>query len=272
MRTLFLFILWPVMMFSQNKTMIKDLNSVQKNLLMGLVKEDAKVSIFSVQHQRYLDSILTILPKDAFYWQQKAMPLFKQRKYELGMEYLDKAVELDTTDHYKEYRAFIRCLFQKNYTVALNEFKELSKKSENGVVMDHSYSFWMALCYLQLNEFDLSRQYMEKAVAFGRKHDFVNPYEMFYLGVIEYETGNYSVAIEYFDNSLKYYKDFADAKYYKAMSLLKMNKKREAKLWFQESKNNFEKGNSFNEGNSLYEPFPYQVFRFTYAYSEEYFK
>ncbi|REC61982.1 hypothetical protein DRF65_13220 [Chryseobacterium pennae] len=266
------FLLFPVIIFSQSRTMTKDLNDVQKKIFMNLLKEDAKVSVFSVQHQLYLDSIITIVPKEAFFWQQKAMPLFKQRKYELGMEYLNKAVELDTTDHYKEYRAFIKCLFQKNYTGALSEFEELSKKYESGTVMDHPYSFWMALCYLQMNRFDLSRQYMEKAVAFGRKRDFVNPYEMFYLGVIEYETDNYSKAAAYFDVSLKYYKDFADAKYYKAMSLLKMNKNEEAKVLFQESKENFEKGNSFNEGNSLYESFPYQVFRFTYAYSEKYFK
>ncbi|WP_347217216.1 tetratricopeptide repeat protein [Chryseobacterium sp.] len=266
------FFLFPAILFSQSRNMTSDLDDAHKKIFMNLIKEDAKVSVFSIQHQQYLDSILTILPKEAFFWQQKAMSLLKQRKYELGMEYLDKAVELDATDHYKEYRAFIKCLFQKNYTGALKEFEELSKKYESGVVMDHPYSFWMALCYLQMNKFDLSRQYMEKAVAFGRKHDFVNPYEMFYLGVIEYETGNYSAALEHFDTSLKYYKDFADAKYYKAMSLLKMNKKGEAKIWFLESKENFEKGNSFNEGNSLYEPFPYQVFRFTYAYSEEYFK
>ncbi|MEG0929009.1 tetratricopeptide repeat protein [Chryseobacterium sp.] len=272
MRILFLLSFFPIIMFSQSSTMTKDLNDAQKNVFLNLIREDSKVSIFSVQHQQYLDSILAILPKEAFFWQQKAMPLFKQKKYELGMMYLDKAVELDKTNHYKEYRAFIKCLFQKDYMSALNEFKELSKENENGAVMDHPYGFWMGLCYLQLNQFDLSRQFMEKAVSFGRKYNVVNPYEMFYLGVIEYETGNYSKAIEYLDISLKHYKGFADATYYKALSLAKQNKGEEAKALFLESKESFEKGISFNEGNSLYETFPYQVSRFTYAYSEKFFK
>ncbi|MGU3376567.1 tetratricopeptide repeat protein [Chryseobacterium sp. M5A1_1a] len=272
MKTLFLSAFFPIIMFSQNSTMTKGLNDAQKKIFLDLVKEDSKESIFSVQHQQYLDSILVILPKEAFFWQQKAMPLFKQKKYELGMKYLDKAVELDETNHYKEYRAFIKCLFQKNYTDALNEFKELSKENEDGAVMDHPYGFWIALCYLQLNQFDLSREYMEKAVSFGRKYNVVNPYEMFYLGVIEYETGNYTKAIEYLDVSLKYYRDFADAKYYKSLSLAKLNREVEAKALFMESKRNFEKGTSFNEGNSLYENFPYQVSRFTYMYSEKFFK
>lgn len=272
MRILFLIVFFPVIVLSQSRTMAKDLTDVQKKFLLNLIKEDSKVSIFSIQHQQYLDSILTLLPKEAFFWQQKAMPLFKQRKYELGMKYLDKAVELDSGDHYKEYRAFIKCLFQKKYTEALYEFEELSKKHTDGTIMDHPYSFWMALCYLQLNEFDLSRQYMEKAVAFGKKNDFVNPYEMFYLGVVDFEEGNYLKAIEYFNVSLEYYRNFADAKYYKALSLLKINNEVEAKKLLKESKEDFEKGHSFNEGNSLYEPFPYQVSRFVYAYSEEIFK
>ncbi|AZA77312.1 hypothetical protein EG347_07230 [Chryseobacterium sp. G0186] len=272
MRILFLLACFPIIMFSQSNTMTKDLNDAQKKVFLNLIKEDSKVSIFSVQHQQYLDSILAILPKEAFFWQQKAMPLFKQKKYELGMTYLDKAVELDKTNHYKEYRAFIKCLFQKDYVSSLNEFKELSKENEAGAVMDHPYGFWMALCCLQLNQFDLSRQYMEKAVLFGRKYNVVNPYEMLYLGIIEYETGNYSNAVEYLDISLKHYKNFADAEYYKALSLNKLNKGLEAKTLFLKSKKDFEAGITFNEGNSLYEAFPYQVSRFTYAYSEKFFK
>ncbi|MGE8528020.1 tetratricopeptide repeat protein [Chryseobacterium rhizosphaerae] len=268
MKTFLLFVLFPVILFSQTSTMMKNLDDTQKKILLNLVKEDAKVSIFSIQHQQYLDSILIILPKEAFFWQQKAMPLFKQKKYELGMVYLNKAVELDKTNHYKEYRAFIKCVFQKNYTEALNEFKALSEENENGVIMDHPYTFWMALCYLQLNQFDVSKRYMEKAVVFGKKYNEVNPYEMFYLGVIEYEKGNYQEAIKNLDISLKYYKDFADAKYYKALSLARTDKKEEAGKLLLESKENFETGKSFNEGNSLYETFPYQVSRLSYVSME----
>ncbi|MDR6919206.1 tetratricopeptide repeat protein [Chryseobacterium sp. 2987] len=271
MKILLVLILFPALLFSQIGNMMKGLDDTQKKIVLNLIKEDAKVALFSVQHQLYLDSILIFLPKEAFLWQQKAMPLFKQRKYELGMTYLDKAVELDTTNHYREYRAFIKCIFQKSYLEALHEFEELSKVNQDGVVMDHTYSFWMALCCLQLNKFGLSKQYMEKGVAFGKKHNIVNPYEMFYLGIIEYETGNYSKAIEYLNASLLHYKNFADAKYYKALALAKMNKQEEAEKLFRESEKNFKEGYSFNEGNSLYEMFPYQVSEVTYKYTEAFF-
>lgn len=261
-----LMLFFPFLIFSQNGNMIKDLDAIQKKKFLNLVNKDSKVSVLSIQHQANLDSIITILPKDPFFWQQKAMPLFKQKKYELGMRYLDKAVELDYTDHYREYRAFIKCVFQKSYRESLDEFTYLVKiNGENGVIMDHTYSFWIGLCYLQLNEFEKSREFIEKAISFGKKNNFVNPYELFYLGIIEFETGNYSKAIENLDQSLEQYENFSDAKYYKALSLINLNKKAQGQILLLEAKSDFKNGFTFNEGNSLYEQFPYQVNDFVFT-------
>ena len=69
------------------------------------------------KYQKYIDSALAILPKDPFLLQQKAIPFFKMKKYELGIKYLDKAVENDNQyDKYSAYRAFIKCIFQKIMT------------------------------------------------------------------------------------------------------------------------------------------------------------
>ncbi|WP_193813074.1 tetratricopeptide repeat protein [Kaistella flava (ex Peng et al. 2021)] len=253
--------------------MIKELDGAQKKIFLELITNDAKVSLFSIQHQLYLDSLIAILPKEPFFWQQKAMPLFKQKKYELGMKYLDKAIELDPTDHYREYRAFIKCVFQKNYSESLEEFNYLTKiNGDDGVIMDHPYSFWMGLCYLQLNEFDKAKNFIEKSIVFGQKNNFVNPYELFYLGIIEYEKENYQNAINNFNKSLEQYENFSDAKYYKALSLLNLNKKEEGQILLLEANNDFKNGFTFNEGNSLYEQFPYQVSNFMYMFATGYQK
>ncbi|SFC29020.1 Tetratricopeptide repeat-containing protein [Kaistella jeonii] len=256
----------PFLVYSQNEKMIRGLDGNQKKMLLNLLRKDATVSIFSRQHQYYLDSILTILPEDPFFWQQKAMPLFKQKKYELGMTYLNKAVDLDDSNHYREYRAFIKCIFQKSYLESLAEFNYLAEiNGSNGVIMDHIYDFWKGLCYLQLNDFATSKTFIEKSVAFGLKNDIVNPYEMFYLGVIEFETGNYFKAIENLDKSLKLYPNFSDAKYFKALSLMNLNETAKAEILLLEAQNDLQNGFTFNEGNSLYEQFPYQVTGFMYA-------
>lgn len=275
MKTIFkIFILFfPFLVFSQNLNMIKELDATQKKIFLELVTKDSKVSLFSVQHQLYLDSLIAILPKEPFFWQQKAMPLFKQKKYELGMKYLDKAVELDSKNHYREYRAFIKCVFQKNYSESLEEFNYLTKiKDENGIIMDHPYSFWMGLCYLQLNEFDKAKNFIEKSIAFGQKNNYVNPYELFYLGIIDYEKGNYQNAINNFNKSLEQYGSFSDAKYYKALCLINLNKIEEGEILLLEANKDFKNGFSFNEGNSLYEQFPYQVNNFLFLYANSYIK
>ena len=41
-------------------------------------------------------------PTNAYLWQQKAMPFFKQKKYELGLQYLDSAIKYDQTN-YEDY-------------------------------------------------------------------------------------------------------------------------------------------------------------------------
>lgn len=264
---------FPFLLFSQNSSMIKELDATQKKIFLELVTKDAKVSLFSVEHQLYLDSLIAILPKEPFFWQQKAMPLFKQKKYELGMKYLDKAIELDSTNHYREYRAFIKCIFQKNYSESLEEFNYLTKiNGDYGIIMDHPYSFWIGLCYLQLNEFDKAQKFIEKSIAFGQKNNFVNPYELFYLGIIEYEKGNYQNAINNLNKSLEQYEKFSDAKYYKALSLINLNKKEEGEILLLEAQKDFKNGFSFNEGNSLYEQFPYQVNNFLFGYANNYIK
>lgn len=264
---------FPFLLFSQNSSMIKELDGAQKKIFLELVTKDAKVSLFSVEHQLYLDSLIAILPKEPFFWQQKAMPLFKQKKYELGMKYLDKAIELDSTNHYREYRAFIKCIFQKNYSESLEEFNYLTKiNGDYGIIMDHPYSFWIGLCYLQLNEFDKAQKFIENSIAFGQKNNFVNPYELFYLGIIEYEKGNYQNAINNLNKSLEQYEKFSDAKYYKALSLINLNKKEEGEILLLEAQKDFKNGFSFNEGNSLYEQFPYQVNNFLFGYANNYIK
>jgi tetratricopeptide (TPR) repeat protein len=123
---------------------------------------------------------------------------------------------------------------------------------------------------LQLNEFQLSKKYIEKSIAFGKSNNFISPYEMFYLGIIEFEIGNYTKAIEDLNISLYDYKNFADAKYYKALSLDKIQRHTDAQKLFLESKLDFKNGFTFNEGNSLYEQYPYQVSQFTYTYTEKF--
>lgn len=218
--------------------------------------------LYSVKRQNYLDSILMIVPTSAYAWQQKAMPLFKQKKYELGMAFLDSAVKYDKTDHYLEYRAFIKCIFQKNYSDAIEDFKSVSKLKGNAYVMDHTYEFYQGICYLQLNQFERAEKLFSKNIEEDIKklgEEWVSSTVRFYQGICFYELGFIDRAVLSFDKCLKQYSNFADAKYYKAICLVELGKKKEALVLIKDAQNDLQKDFKFPEANAVYETYPYQV-------------
>ena len=120
-----------------------------------------KYPLYSQERQRCLDAGLEKDPTIAYLWQQKAMPLFKQGKYEAGMEYIDKAVEIDP-QRWQPYRAVIKVIFAKTYKAGITDFQDLLEKYGNAYVMDHTYKFHIGLSYLQLNEFEKAEAIFEE--------------------------------------------------------------------------------------------------------------
>ena len=220
---------------------------------------------FAPEYQLYLDSAIAINPNMAYLYQQKAMPLFKQGKYELGMKSLDKAVELEPNE-YLDYRAFIKCIFAKTYEAAITDFQQAKKLiAEHGVVMDHSYDFYIGLCYLQRSDFPQALSYFEKSIDHMRKlngENWIHYLDQFYAGIALQELNRNEEALTYFNQALKSYPAFSDAKYYKTISLYKTGKIEEAKKCLDECEADLKKGFTINEDNAIYEKYPYQIKQF----------
>lgn len=196
----------------------------------------------------------------AYLWQQKAMPYFKAKKYEVGMEFIDKAVKYDK-ESYLPYRAFIKCIFAKTYKDAIIDFEECKRSYGNSYVMDHTYDFYISLCYLQLNEYQKAEILLDKYVddmfqELGE--DWVHPTALFYSGISKYELEKYSEAIIQFDRALKDHSNFADANYYKSVCLAKLGKREDAKTAFNKYVEDAKMGYTMNEDNIVYEIYPYQ--------------
>lgn len=222
-----------------------------------------KYNYFSREWQIYLDSAIQMNPTVAYYYQQKAMPLFKQRKYETGMPFLNKAVQLDSLQ-YIDYQAFMKCIFSKDYSGAIKDFS-LSKKikGEFAHVMDHSYDFYTGLCYLQLNDFKKAVDHITRSIDYTKKtsgNSWVHYLDLFYLGIAYMELQNYQEAIKFFDQSLAVYTNFSDAEYYKAFSVAKLAKFDAATELLKQSAAHFKQGYTINEDNVYYEKYPYQVY------------
>jgi len=197
----------------------------------------------------------------ALLWQQRALPLWKTHKYELALECYNKAVLYDRRN-YLGRRGFLKCIFQKNYRDAITDMETAEQEFGYGYQNDHSYRFYIALCHLQLNEFERAEQILQKEfekVIKARGADWIHYLELFYMGVVQYELRKYDKAILYFDKALFIYKNFSDAQYYKGICLLQKGEREQAKTIMLEAKSNSEKGYTINEDDSFYETYPYQV-------------
>jgi tetratricopeptide (TPR) repeat protein len=127
--------------------------------------------------------------------------------------------------------------------------------------MDHTFGFYLGLCYLQLNEYQKAEQLLKQYNddIFKNRQGLEHPTALFYYGIAKYELQKWEEAIIEFDRALKQYPNFSDVKFYKAMCLIKINKEKEAMTLLDEGKSDAEKGYTINEDNTVYEKYPYQV-------------
>lgn len=249
--------------FSQNSNATKEVKEkqqaiVDEYLTNCALKYDYRILMFD--RQACIDEGLKKDSTIAYLWQQKAMPLFKTRKYEAGMVFLDKAVKYDE-NRWLDYRAFIKCIFAKTYKDAIVDFEKCKEKFGNSYVMDHTYDFHIGLCYLQLNEFQKAEQIFKKDTdeqvkRLGEAHHL----DLFYYGISLYEQLKYNEAIIIFDRALKQYPRFSDVKFYKSIAMIRASQPRElADLLIEEAKKDLNSGYTINEDQIYYEMYPYQI-------------
>lgn len=222
-----------------------------------------KLYYHAPEWQECLDGMLQRDSTVAYFWQQKAMPYFKARKYEAGMVFQDKAVAYDINQ--LPYRAFIKCIFAKTYRDAITDFENSLKLYGNGYEMDHTYNFYIAVCYIQLNEFAKAEAILEKELrnTIDKKGgDNAHHLDLFYYGISKFEQKKWEEAIAVFDRALKLYPEFSDVKFYKSRCLSRLDKKEEALKAYNEARADYKAGYTINEDNAVYELYPYQITRY----------
>lgn len=163
-------LLFSIQCHSQTKT-IEEKKSNQKAIIQEYVYECAQNYNYNYDMKEWQSCLDAGLKKDstiAYLWQQKAMPYFKIKKYEVGMEYIDKSVKYDA-DRYLPYRGFIKCIFARTYHEAIIDFEESIEKWGDYYIMDHTYSFYIGLSYLQLNEFEKAETYFMNTITNKKK-------------------------------------------------------------------------------------------------------
>ncbi len=229
-----------------------------------LVNGAWKLPIYSTAFQQKIDEALAIDSTYAYLWQQKAMPLYKQQKYQVGKPFLDKAVLYDEKEHL-DYRGFMKCIFSKDYRGAIEDFSKYKATYGYGYEMDHTYDFYIGLSHLQLNNFEEAIKFLEASIAYdieksGQKTGHY--LDKFYLAIANQEIENYERSVSLLNEVLDDYDKFSDAKYYLGVSLLRMGQKEQAMELFKQAKVDFENGYTITEDNADYEKYPYQILHY----------
>ncbi|MCC9072302.1 tetratricopeptide repeat protein [Flavobacterium sp. F-65] len=238
-------------------------NEAQEAIIKQSLDSCAYKYNYTFQMQEWQNCIDNGLKKDstiAYLWQQKAMPYFKCQKYEVGMSFLDKAVLYDKQE-WLPYRGFMKCIFTKTYRDAIKDLEECIKLYGNGYRMDHTYSFYIGLCHLQLNEYDKAEKIFDDYVndIYKNRQQLEHPTAYFYQAIAKYELKKWDEAIAILDKAIKIYPQFSDAKYYKAICWFKLGRsKDEISALATEARADAAKGFSINEDNTIYETYPYQ--------------
>ena len=233
-------------------------------------KKANSVPLFSLARQRYLDSALAIQPWNAYFWQQKSMPLSKQYKHELAQPYIDSAVKY-SPQKYLDYRGYMYCVFCYQYKDAIRDLHDAKALNGNSGVMDHPYNFYIGLSHLQLNNFDSCKYYMRMCIDERHKQSglapnaepvWTHPLHWFYLSLAEYELADTVGAIRDMKQCLALNPTFPDAHYQMSFYYAHNGMPEEALTHALAADSLDRKGYSMNEDGGRYVLFPYQFNRF----------
>ena len=140
---------------------------------------------------------------DSDEYMEYSVHLNKAGDFENGFKYLNKAVELEPEMHLG-YRGWIRLRKMRDFDKALTDFKRLDSLTPNFVdaPWGENIDFLRGECYYGKKDYKKAIELFNLNVK-NNKEDWVDIHTFVYLGLCEYELGNYEKAISEFERALK---------------------------------------------------------------------
>ncbi|MDT0620709.1 tetratricopeptide repeat protein [Croceitalea vernalis] len=144
------------------------------------------------------------------------------------------------------WRGYLYLYFYRDYKKAIADFNASDTLTKHiDYPQGHSVDFWRGIAYLGLKDYDNSITYWDKHIKKETEdtgEDWVELEAFLYRGIAHYESGNNQKAMKDFNKAIQYFKQTADAKYYKAKILLVQNKKEAAQKMINEAMIDFNSG------------------------------
>ena len=223
-----------------------------------------RISYLSPRWGSYCDSLIAACPNIAYAYQQKAMPLIKCGDYAKAFPLIDKAVALDA-NKWLAYRGFLKCIFTKDYTGALVDFRRVAQLKPNGREMDHTYAFFAGLCNMEMGNYkkaetDFNEDMRQQSGADGRGEIHFNT--LFYAGLGALKQQQYPQAQTYLERCLKAYAQHPEGNYYLALAQRAQGQEAAARQHLDAAQRALISGYRLNEDNIFYTNYPGQITEF----------
>lgn len=162
---------------------------------------DAEKSDLLVGAHAY-EAALELNENNSDAWMERSVSFNKAGDFEKGFEYLDTAVELDPERHLG-YRGWIRLRKMRDYDKALMDFARLDSLTPKVVdaPWGEDIDFLRGECYFGKKDYQKAIEMFNRNIK-NQKEDWADIQSFVYLGLCEYELGNYKKAISEFERAL----------------------------------------------------------------------
>ncbi len=140
--------------------------------------------------------------EDSNEYMEYSVHLNKAGDFENGFKYLNKAVELDPKLHLG-YRGWIRLRKIRDFDKALEDFDRLDSLTPNFVdaPWGEDIDFLRGECFFGKKEYQRAIELFNRSIK-NQKEGWADIQSFVYLGLCEYELGNYEKAISEFQRAL----------------------------------------------------------------------
>ncbi len=187
--------------------------------------------------------------KNSNEYMEYSVRLNKEGDFENGFKYLNKAVELDPKSHLG-YRGWIRLRKIRDYDKALIDFDQLDSLTPNFVdaPWGENIDFLRGECYFGKKQYQKAIELFNHSIK-NQKEDWADIHSFVYLGLCEYELGNYKKAITQFQRALKQTKSVPESYFGMAKAYQKLGQIEKAKENILKAENNmqYKRDDIYNE-------------------------
>jgi tetratricopeptide (TPR) repeat protein len=166
------------------------------------LKPDTEKSNFLTEAHQY-EKAIEYDQENSDAWMERSVSYNKAGDFNKGFEYLDKAVALDPVKHLG-YRGWIRLRKMRDYDKALLDFDRLDSLTPNvsDAPWGEDIDFLRGECYFGKKDFPKAIEMFNRNIE-TQKEDWVDIHTFVYLGICEYELGNYEKSIIEFQRALQ---------------------------------------------------------------------